>query len=246
MLSQENPYEFFCEPELHAKFYSLCRDKFPTFDTPDGKRVAAFRSQYDTVWRYQAGDRFAERPPGTAALSRPRLRGTPPKLHQSFVLPNGPGTRMSDFGWSTRLQPEQEPRYKSEPVQAGHRAEASGHVQNLLEVSEGQVNRLEDRLLASCCKLAQERVGHAYIIGLSHGPLPDTRGPVAWSSVACRRTRPATLQGRSPSVWRHPANASWAETGARNVEFPKVTESEDWAVVKQEDLASRMKAFMEY
>ena len=132
---QENPYDFFCEPELHAKFYSLCRDKFPTFPTPDGKRVAAFRCQYGTVWRYQAGDRFAE---------RSRNRGSTSTfdfvvLRHSFIF-RSTFLKILNKDEQTRseLRPplELEPRYKSEPVQHAIELKLAA-IAGTLEVSEG-------------------------------------------------------------------------------------------------------------
>ena len=73
------------------------------------------------------------------------------------------------------LSPEHEAYYDSFPssvVQCAIEVKMAS-LRDSLEISAPQVNQLEDSMLAACCKLAQEHIPNAYILGLSHGPLPD-------------------------------------------------------------------------
>ena len=230
---QETPYDFFSEPELHARFYSLCRDKFPTFKTSDGKSVAAFRCQYETVWRYQRGDRFSDRYHDRGTVSTFDFV----VLRRGFILYSTYLTvlnKTEPLRTEFRTPPGKDQFYTSLPTQQAIELKLA-HVQDKLEISEGQINRLEDRLLAACCKLAQERVPHAYIIGLSQGPQPDW--PRANSMVdACLRLYKARYPDGEISVCvATPEQTLLGGDWLEEVEFPKVTIAKGWPVGNDEE-----------
>ena len=217
---QQSPLECLHEKELHAKFFSLCRDAFAEYYTQDGQKVGAFRYQYETIWRYKQGDRFAQRHRNvgtTATFDFAILRGGFIQLSPYLTAANKDEQRRARL----RCPPESEVIFTSFAVQCAVELKMAS-VHNALEATEGDVNRLEDRMLTACCKLAQEKVEQAYIVGLSRGPLPDLAR--AHSMVAsCLQLH----QARFPdgSVWLVVATPEQTVLGGgwpEGIEFPNV------------------------
>jgi len=169
---QQFPLECLHERELHAKFYSMCRSAFPAICTTlDKVKVAAFHCQYETIWRYRQGDRFSQRYRGvgnTATFDFAVLRIGNIRLLPFLTVVN----KTEEGRARLRCSPKEEFLYSSRLIQCAIELKMAD-VHSVLETTEADVNRLEDRMLSSCCKVAQERVRKAYILGLSRGPLPD-------------------------------------------------------------------------
>ena len=178
---QRSPLACHHEKELHAYFYSLCREAFTSvYASRDQQRVSAFHYQYETIWRYRRDDRFSQRYRNvgtTATFDFAVLRGGIIQRLPFLTVVNKTELARAEL----RCPPEIESRYTSAIVQCAIELKMVD-VHDALETTEADVNRLEDRMLAACCKLAQERVKRVYILGLSRGPLPDL--PRAQSMVA--------------------------------------------------------------
>ena len=217
---QQAPYDCIDEKELHAKFFSLCRDAFPKYYTQDGQKVAAFRYQYETVWRYRQGDRFAQRHRNvgtTATFDFAILPGGFIRMFDYLTVANKDEQRRARL----RCPPESEFLYTAWAVQCAIELKMAS-VHNALEATEGDVNRLEDRMLTACCKVAQEKVKQAYVVGLSRGPLPDL--PRAHSMVAsCRQLYQARYpDGNVCLVLATPKHTVLGGNWPEGIEFPNV------------------------
>ncbi len=98
-------------------------------------------------------------------------------------------------------------------------------------------------MLTACCKLAKERTRQAYVVGLSHGPLPDPpraqatvatclqlHGARYWADEyeeAVRHGLPTTTQGKifKPGVFTavgNQAGREWARTRATSSQLERL------------------------
>ncbi len=226
---QKAPQDFFCQQELHAHFYSLGRHALSTrYPTTDGIPVNAFHCQYETIWRYASGDRFAtrNRDHGSTAMFDFAV------LQKYFIEHSDYLTAMNKDEQrraKVRLPQQIETFYGFSPVQAAIEIKMAAF-RNALEVTEGDINRLEDRMLTACCKLAQERIRQAYVVGLSHGPLPDL--PRAQATVAtCLQLHQARYPERHISVLvATPTQTVLGGDWPEDVEFPNVASQGGWPV----------------
>lgn len=181
---QQDPYNFFNEQDLHGKFFSLCHDTFPKCGTRDRHQVSAFRHAYPTFWRYRQGDHYA----------RGHLTGGSAGTFDFVVLRYGMVVQRTlvDVMNHDEQQRHSLVHPPKDLIKLPHRDpiilspwnHASAMVQCAVElkmaqlrdklaVTDGDVNRLEDAMLESCRKLALERIDDAFVLGFSHGPLPD-------------------------------------------------------------------------
>ncbi len=146
---QEAPHDFFCEQELHAHFYRLGYDAYPTkYPTTDGNSVTAFRHQYETIWRYSSGDRFAQRRRGSGSTATFDFAILQPYFieHSDYLTAMNKDEQRRA---KVRLPQQIETFYGNSPVQVAIEVKMAVF-RNALEVTEGDVNRLEDRMLTAC------------------------------------------------------------------------------------------------
>jgi hypothetical protein len=108
------------------------------------------------------------------------------------------------------------------------------NVQDALETTEADANRLEDRMLASCCKLGQEKPKRAYVVGLSRGPLPDLSR--ARSMVAnCLQLYKSRYAGGSLCVLvATPEHTVLGGDWPQELEFPNVAVLDDLPVSNED------------
>jgi hypothetical protein len=229
---QQRPLECLHEPELHAKFYLTCRSQFPNCSTQDQQVVAAFRYQYETIWRYRQGDRFSQRYRNvgtTAIFDFVVLRGSHVHQFPFLTVVN----KIEKERNKLRGPPGLESRYTSGIIQCVIELKMV-NVQDALETTEADANRLEDRMLASCCKLGQERPKRAYVVGLSRGPLPDLSR--ARSMVAnCLQLYKSRYPGGSLCVLvATPEQTILGGDWPQELEFPNVAVLDDLPVSNED------------
>jgi hypothetical protein len=223
---QHVPHDFFREEELHARFYSRGQKAFPKYSTHDGHEVSVFRYRYDTIWRYRRGDRFAQ---------RYRTTGTTDTfdfviLRRHFIQRSqhlGVLNRDESRRASLRCPHQEEPFYTCGPVQNAIELKMAS-LQYAAEVTEGDLNRLEDRMLLSTRKVAMERIQQAYVLGFSQGPAPDLAR--AHSMVASCLQQHQTLypDGRLLVLVATPTQTVLGGDWPEDVEFPNVVVRSGW------------------
>jgi hypothetical protein len=175
---QTNPVHFFHERELHAKFFGKCRHEFGTATTADGFAVPLFRYEYDSIWKYARHDpelfahRLSDR--GTTACLDFVL------LRTDFVT----GHRLLDV--INKCEPRRR-RFRDAVVWDIDNTSAAYEVGIEFKMAyrrcaesilQGQVNALSAGMRLDARKLAVERVRIGYVLGFSHGPLPDNQSAV--------------------------------------------------------------------
>ena len=166
------PQSFFHERELHAPFYSLCRDDLPMVATQDGHHVHLFRYEYETVWRYARRDPepFTERLTDrgrVATIDFAVLNSDFAQGHDLLSVINKHegkranlrGKSWKDGGASAMIDVAIE--FKM------------AHRRHQMDIGEGQINTLRRDMLLDARKLATERIARGYLLGFSHGPRPN-------------------------------------------------------------------------
>lgn len=167
---QTAPFGFFHERELHARFYSLCHDTFPSCQTKDDRLVPTFHHRYRTVWRYVRGHRYAQRhrdigSPGVFDFVVLRY-GDILNLPYTTVL------NETELHRATRRAPPEYGDMARELVQCAVELKLAETLETA-ETTVGDVARLEDRMMTACCKVAADQVSDNYVLGFSRGPMPD-------------------------------------------------------------------------
>ncbi len=233
---QMTPFDYFCEQELHAHFFGQCRNAFPEHRTHEGIYLKAFHCQYETIWRYTGGDRFAQRQRNSGSTATFDFAVLQPYFieHSDYLTAMNKDEQRRT---QVRLPQQIETYYGWSPVQAAIEIKMAAF-RNALEITEGDVNRLEGRMLTACCKLAQERIRQAYIVVLSHGPLPDL--PRAQAMVAtCLQLHEARYPGEHLRVLvATPTQTILGGDWPEDVEFPNVASQGGWPVPRQEEVRS--------
>jgi len=226
---QEAPLDCFCPAELHASFYLGCRDAFPIYRTRDGYPVAAFRAQYLTVWRYQDGERYAQ---------RYRSRGKPGTLdfvvlREEFIVRsdlvtvlNGAEHHRNELRPSTAQQSS----CSSWPVQCAVELKMA-QFRDELAIDEGEANRLEIAMMDASCKLAQERVEKAYVVGISPGLIPDLPKASGIVSLCLQMFESRNRRGHLGVVLATAGGTVVGGDWSEELEFPNVAISGGWPVV---------------
>lgn len=175
------PTRFFAEPDLLAVLHALClQDKIDpsngnnwraTEFTSDGHETPVIRFEYDTVWRYPRGDKKMP--------ARLVEKGTTKKfdlavLHRSFITGNEVLSVINKHE-SAREANRRIPWENggSSGVVAQAVEIKMSHRRSSLDILKPQIKNLEREMKADARKLAAERIGEGYVIGFSHGPLPD-------------------------------------------------------------------------
>ena len=234
---QEAPHDFSCEQELHAHFYSLGRNAYPTkYPTTDRNHVTAFRYQYATIWRYTSGDRFTQRQHNSGSTATFDFA----VLQKHFIENSDYLTVMNkDEQRRAKIRPPQklETYYGWSPVQAAIEIKMAAFLK-AMEVTEGDINRLEDRMLTACRKLAQERIRQSYVVGISHGPLPDLPRAQAMIATCLQLHRARYPDGSLSVLVATPTQTILGGDWAEDVEFPKVASQGGWPVSRNEDIRS--------
>jgi len=223
---QHVPHNFFREEELHARFYSRGHATFPKYSTYDGQEVSTFRYRYDTIWRYRRGDRFAQRyrrAGTTDSFDFVILRRYFIQRSQHIAVLNRDESRRA----SLRCPHQEEPFYTCGPIQYAIELKMAP-LRYDPEVTEGDLNRLEDRMLLSTRKVAMERIKQAYLLGFSPGPAPDL--PRAHCMVAsCLQQHQSLYPDGQPRVLvATPTQTVLGGDWPEDVEFPNVVARDGW------------------
>jgi hypothetical protein len=167
------PSQFFHEEELHGVFFGLCRGNFPLVHTRDNHEVHLFRHEYDTIWRYARRDpepyteRLTDRGV-TACFDFALLSQGFVQQHELLTVINKHEARrlgLRQNPWWTEQGP-------SAVIDVGIEFKMA-HRRHQMDIAQGQVNALRAGMLLDARKLATERVGRAYLLAFSHGPLPN-------------------------------------------------------------------------
>ena len=230
---QEASHDFLCEKELHAHFHRLGRDAYPKkYQTLDEQAMSPFRHDYETLWRYHSGDRFADRHRNSGSTATFDFALLQPYFieHADYLTVGNKNEQQREMIRSLRPIPIY---LGCSPIQAAIEIKMAAR-RNAHDVTAGDANRLEDRMLAACCKLAQERVGHAYVVGISHGLMPDLRRAQATVTTCLR-----LLQARYPDAHMCVLVATPTQTvlggdWAEEVEWPNVVARGGWPVAQVE------------
>jgi hypothetical protein len=233
---QLTPLDFFCEPDLHAHFFGQCRNAFPEHRTHEGIYLKTFHCQYETFWRYPSGDRFAERRVdcgSTATFDFVVLRKEFIERSDYLIAINKNELQRK----MVRRQPGAEAFDAYAPVQFAIEIKMATF-RSAKEVTEGDINRLEDRMLTACRKLAQERVRQSYVVGISHGPLPDMPRAHAMVATCLQLHRARYPDGILSVLVATPTQTILGGDWAEDIEFPKVASQGGWPVSRNEDAGS--------
>ena len=163
---QKTPHAYFHERELHAEFFGMVRSESGTCSTSDGKKIHLLRYEYESLNRYsgRAYDQPAAEGGTTAAFDFALLRKDFVKCNDLLTVINKhePRRRSIRDKWSYEQA--------SPAVEAAVEFKMAHRV--LGPIGDGRINQLANGMLQDCRKLRCERVAHAVVIGMSHGPLP--------------------------------------------------------------------------
>jgi hypothetical protein len=175
------PHDSFHEKELHSVFFSLARQFFQNAQTTDGFQVSLLRQEFETIWLYQKKNttspfsfRYPEQGQGvratTGCFDFALLQKTFVEQHDLITVINKhepsrrhlrppPGQLWANNQCSVALDSAVE--FKM------------AHRRPQLDISQAQINDLQDGMVLDCRKLGRERVPAAYVLGFSHGPRPN-------------------------------------------------------------------------
>ncbi len=170
------PLQYFHERELHCEFFGLARGALGTAATADREPVHLLRYEYNTLWRYRRSgvareQRFAERfsaDGDVGDIDFALLRREFVESHPYLAVMNKDETIRA--GLRTCPWPADQP---SPMIDRGLEFKMA-HVHPFGPLPRQHAVRLSDfnamaaGVLLDCRKLAQERVGTAYLVAFSH------------------------------------------------------------------------------
>ena len=173
---QANPKNIFHEKQLHSIFYYICHGQFGSVLTQDNYGpVELFRQEYNSIYRYSRHDA----PPFSKRYvdGTPTISGRIPHsaefdfviLNKKFVASHELLTVINkDEVRRRHLRTEKQ----TQAIDIGIEFKMA-HIRSSLNVNPGEINILIRGMLEDARKLALERIPEAFLVGLSHGPLPD-------------------------------------------------------------------------
>ncbi|MBS0210331.1 MAG: hypothetical protein JSS27_15405 [Planctomycetes bacterium] len=161
---------FFHERELHAVFFSLCRERDVKVETQDGVPVHRFRHEYDSFWRYRRSrsDSYNQRysDEGTTACFDFAF------LNDNFVRNHSLLTVINKDELKRIAVREEIQSGAPHPVDAAVELKMA-HFRSHDVVTHGAINRLGYGMAVDAVKIAVEGIQLGYVIGFSHGPDPS-------------------------------------------------------------------------